>query len=195
MKAPQAASGFTALELLVATAILFLAMTAFAGMLLEGSRMNKSRQLAARVQSDARTSMTMILDRLRGAGWDPLSAGIQVVQLDTNPGDGIDEIEVFADLDADGDTDGTDEQILIRHLADRIEWRRSAGGSFEILATGISNDSDGNGAVEPMFVPDSTIDPTRVVVQITAEAAEPDPMTGAPVRVTLASEVALRKKL
>lgn len=157
--------------------------------------MNKSRQLAARVQSDARTSMTMILDRLRGAGWDPLSAGIQVVQLDTNPGDGIDEIEVFADLDADGDTDGTDEQILIRHLADRIEWRRSAGGSFEILATGISNDSDGNGAVEPMFVPDSTIDPTRVVVQITAEAAEPDPMTGAPVRVTLASEVALRKKL
>jgi prepilin-type N-terminal cleavage/methylation domain-containing protein len=195
MTARREERGFTALETLVATAILLVAMTGVAGMLLHSSRMNKSQQLATATQSDARTSMTMILGKLRSAGWDPTSAGIQVVQLDSNPGDGIDEIEAFADLDADGDTDGPDEQVLIRHIADRIEWRRSAGGSFEILAVDMSNDSDGDGTPEPMFVPDSTTDPTRVVVQVTAESAEPDPVTHAPIRVTLASEVVFRKKL
>jgi hypothetical protein len=137
----------------------------------------------------------MIVGKLRSAGWDPMSAGIQVVQLDTDPGDGIDEIEAFADLDADGDTDGPDEQVLIRHVADRIEWRRSAGGSFEILPVGMSNDSDGDGNPEPMFVPDSTTDPTRVVVQVTAESTEPDPVSHEPVRFTVASEVVFRKTL
>jgi hypothetical protein len=187
--------GFSALETLVSTAILLSAMASVAGMLLQGSRMNRSQQLTVTAQSDARTSLTMIVGKLRSAGWDPMSAGIQVVQLDTDPGDGIDEIEIFADLDADGDTDGTDEQVLIRHVADRIEWRRSAGGSFEILAVGMSNDSDGDGNPEPMFVPDSTTDPTRVVVQITAESTDLDPVTREPVRFTVVSEVAFRKRL
>ena len=101
-------------------------MSVIAGMLLQGSRMNKSQQLSVATQADARSCLSMILGKLRTAGWDPMSAGLQVVQLDTDLGDGISEIEVFADLDADGDTDGTDEQVLIRHIADRIEWRRSA---------------------------------------------------------------------
>jgi hypothetical protein len=124
-----------------------------------------------------------------------MSAGIQVVGLDSDPGDGVETIEVFADLDADGDTDGPDEQVLIRHLNGRIEWRRSVGGPFEILATGISNDADGDGTVEPMFVPDSTTNPTRIVVTITAESSGTDPLSREPVRYTIASEVALRKKL
>jgi hypothetical protein len=137
----------------------------------------------------------MILAKLRTAGWDPMSAGIQVVQLDTNLGDDIDEIEAFADLDADGDTDGVDEQVLIRRIDDRIQWRRSASGSFEILAVGISNDGDGDGNPEQMFVPDSTTDPTRVVVRITAESPEPDPLTDEPVRYTVSSEIVFRNRL
>lgn len=195
MTTPADARGFTLLETLIATAILFAAMSVIAGMLLQGSRMNKSQQLSVAVQADARSCLSMIVAKLRTAGWDPLSAGIQLVQLDTDPGDGIDEIETFADLDADGDTDGTDEQVLIRHIEDRIEWRRSASGSFEILAVDISNDSDGDGNPEPMFVADSTSDPTRVVVQVTAESAESDPLGGTPVRFTVTTEVVFRKKL
>ena len=137
----------------------------------------------------------MIVGQLRTAGWDPMSAGIPVVQLDTDLGDDISEIETFADLDADGDTDGLNEQVLIRHIEDRIEWRREASGSFEILAVGVTNDSDGDGIPEPMFVPDSLTDPTRVIVRITTESAEPDPVTRAPMRFTMASEVVFRKKL
>jgi prepilin-type N-terminal cleavage/methylation domain-containing protein len=187
--------GFTLLETLIAVTILFLALTAIVGLLLHGSRMNKSQQLTVAAQSDARTCLAMILAKLRTAGWDPMSAGIQVVQLDTNLGDDIDEIEAFADLDADGDTDGVDEQVLIRRIDDRIEWRRSASGSFEILAVGISNDGDGDGNPEQMFVPDSTTDPTRVVVRITAESPEPDPLTDEPVRYTVSSEIVFRNRL
>ncbi len=137
----------------------------------------------------------MIMGKLRTAGWDPMSAGIQVVQLDTDLGDDISEIETFADLDADGDTDGLNEQVLIRHIEDRIEWRREASGSFEILAVGVTNDSDGDGNPEPMFVPDSLTDPTQVVVQITAESSGPQPVTGELIRFTISSEVVFRKKL
>jgi type II secretory pathway pseudopilin PulG len=195
MTRSAASRGYSILEALVAMAVLLSAMTSIYGLLLQYARMNKSQQLSVSAQSDARTSLTMIVGKLRNAGWDPLSAGIQFVQLDTNALDGIDEIEVFADLDADGDTDGLDEQVLIRHIADRIEWRRSAGGSFEVLAVGISNDSDGDGTVEPMFTPDSTSDPTRVVVQITATSSVPDPVSGQPTRYTVAGEVTLRNKI
>ena len=187
--------GFSVLEVLVATAILLTAMSVVGGMLLQASRMGRSQQLSANMQSDARGSLAMIMGKLRTAGWDPMSAGIPVVQLDTDLGDDISEIETFADLDADGDTDGLNEQVLIRHIGDRIEWRREAGGSFEVLAVGVTNDSDGDGDPEPMFVPDSLTDPTRVVVQITTESAGLDPVTRAPMRFTIASEVVFRKKL
>ncbi len=187
--------GYSVLEVLVALALLMIAMTSIYGLLLQGARMNKKQQLSVNAQSDARTCLTMVVAKLRNGGWDPGSAGIQVVQLDSNPGDGIEEIEVFADLDADGDTDGLDEQVLIRHIADRIEWRRSASGAFEVLAVGISNDANGDGTVEPMFTPDSTTNPSRVLVQITAEAPAPDPISWQPIRYTVSSEVVFRTRL
>ncbi len=187
--------GFTLLEVLISTAILLTAMTAVSGMLLQSSRIGKMQQLSANMEADARSSLAMIVGKLRTAGWDPMSAGIPVVQLDTDLGDNVSEIETFADLDADGDTDGLNEQVLIRHIEDRIEWRRQASGSFEILAVGVTNDSDGDGNPEPMFVPDSLTDPTKIVVQITTESAEPDPVTREPMRFTMASEIAFRKKL
>lgn len=195
MRRRNAQRGYSLLEALIALFLVTIAMGAIYGLMLESSRLNKRQQLTAGAQSDARTCLAMIVAKLRSAGWDPSVAGIQVVQTDTDLGDNVSEIEVFADLDADGDTDGPDEQVLIRHIADRIEWRRSATGSFEILAVGISNDSDGNGTAEPMFNPDSTPNPTRVVVQITAEAPSPDPISGLPIRYTVSSEVVLRRTL
>lgn len=195
MSPPRCQRGFTLVEMLVGLTILLIVMAGSLGLFVHNSRINKSQQLAAAVQSDARTSMSMIIQTLRSAGWDPTDAGIQAVRLDTTPGDGIEELEVFADLDNDGVTAGSDEQVLIRFLEDRLEWRRSAGGSFEIMAEGISNDADGNGTAEPMFTPDSTTNPTRIVVKLTAESSLPSPITGAPIRYTLSSDLALRKRL
>jgi prepilin-type N-terminal cleavage/methylation domain-containing protein len=187
--------GFSLVEMLVGLTLFLIVMAGSMGLIIQNSHINKSRQMAVALQSDVRTCMSMVVQKLRTAGWDPTGAGIQVVRLDSNPGDGIEEIEVFADLDNDGATTGTDEQVLIRFIEDRIEWRRSAAGSFEVMAVDISNDADGDGTAEPMFTPDSTTDPTRIVVQMTAESPFPDPITGEPIRYTLTSDLALRKKL
>ena len=89
--------------------------------------------------------------------------------------------------------------MLIRHTGDRIVWRRSNDVSqpFGIVATHIGNDADGDGVIEPMFLPVIVPGPDgdRVVVQITAESPVPDPMTGEPIRYTVRSEVAMRKTL
>ena len=189
--------GFSLLELMVSLTVTLLIMTGVTKMMLQNSRINKAQQMTAQAQSNARNCLAMIVQRLRSAGWDPLNAGIPSVILDTNPGDDIAEIEVFADLDSDGLTDTVDEQVLIRHVGDRIVWRRSNDVSepFEILATNISNDADGDGTIENMFVPSSTPDPERVTVQITAQSPMPNPMSGEFIRFTASTDVVLRKAL
>jgi len=192
---PRAQSGFTLIELLVGATIMLVVMAGVTGLLIRSSRVNKSQHVRATVQSDVRSCVAMIVQTLRSAGWDPSGATFAPVVLDSDSSDGISEIEVFADLDGDGYTTGPDEQVLIRHIADRIEWRRGVSGPFEILAVDISNDADGDGTVEPLFVPDSTSDPTRVLVRVTGESPVPDPLTGQAHRYTVASDVALRKRI
>ena len=193
----HAQRGFSLLELLVSLTVTLLILTGVTKMMLENSRINKAQQLTAQVQSNARNCLSMVVQRLRSAGWDPLNVGIPSVALDTDLGDDISEIEVYADLDSDGTTDGVDEQVLIRHIGDRIVWRRSNDVSepFVVLATNISNDANGDGTIENMFVPSSSPDPERVTVQITAQSPMPNPMSGEFIRFTASTEVVLRKAL
>jgi prepilin-type N-terminal cleavage/methylation domain-containing protein len=189
--------GFSLLELLISLTVTLLIMTGVTKMMLENSRINKAQQMTAQAQSNARNCLAMVVQRLRSAGWDPLNAGLPSLTLDTDPSDQIAEIEVFADLDEDGLTDGVDEQVLIRHLGNRIVWRRSNDVSepFVILATNISNDADGDGTIEDMFVPSSVPNPERVTVRITAQSPMPNPMSGEFIRFTASTDVILRKSL
>jgi len=189
--------GLTLIELLVSMTVMLLAMTSLAKLMVQTSRINKAQQMTAQVQADARNSLTMIEQKLRSAGWDPLNAGISIVALDGDLSDDVSEIEVFADLDGDGDTDATDEQILIRHVNGQIVWRpiSDATQPFVVLATNISNDADDDGTIEPMFVPDSTTDPTQVTIRITARSPAPNPMSGEFILYTVTSDVVLRGAL
>ena len=193
----HAQRGFSLLELMVSLTVTLLIMTGVTTMMLHNARINKAQQMTAQAQSNARNCLAMVVQRLRSAGWDPLNVGIPSVTLDSDLGDDISEIEVYADLDSDGTTDGLDEQVLIRHVGDRIVWRRSndTSGPFVILATNISNDADGDGTIESMFVPSSTPDPERITVRITARSPVPDPMSGEFIRFTADTEVVLRKSL
>jgi prepilin-type N-terminal cleavage/methylation domain-containing protein len=191
--------GFSLIELMVSMVVVLVCMTGLTKMTLENSRINRAQQMTAQAQANARNCMSMIVQRLRSAGWDPINAGVPVVTWDSDPTDGISEIEVFADLDASGTTDGPAEQVLIRHTGDRIVWRRSnlVSEPFHVVATNITNDADGDGVIEEMFVPIFDPNPAadRVLVQITARSPVPDPMTGEFIRYTVRSEVALRKTL
>jgi hypothetical protein len=76
----------------------------------------------------------------------------------------------------------------------QVQWRTTAAGSFVPLADEITNDSDGDGVAEPMFVADAD-PPTRIAVTITAESADSNPLTGEPVRYTIENEIDLRARL
>ena len=188
--------GGSIIELLVTVGTLSVIMVGVSGMLVENGRVSKREHLRAEAQANARNCVARASSVLRSAGWDPGDHGIPTVALDPDLSDSISEIEAFIDHDGDGVTAGTDfEQIRIRHVGDRVEWRTDGTSAFELMNPNITNDAGGDGTIEPMFTPDSTVNPTRIVVQVTAESSAPDPDTGQPVRYTMTSEVVLRKRL
>lgn len=189
--------GISVIDLLVTLAVVSLSMAGILEMLVQNSKVNKSQQMTARLQADARICLSMVVQKLRSAGWDPLNTGLNPVVLDGDLTDFVSEIEIFADLDADGLTTAPGEQITIRHSGDRIIWRTTGNVAqpFEIMATNITNDSDGDGTPEPMFVPDSIINPTRITVRITSRSAAVDPVSRQFISYTMRSDVVLRKAL
>jgi prepilin-type N-terminal cleavage/methylation domain-containing protein len=190
--------GFSLVEMLVSVTVMMLALSGLATLLIQNARINKSQRMTVEVQANARNTLSMVVQRLRSAGWDPTNTGLPTVNLDSDTSDANAEIEVFADLNEDGDTLDAEEQTLIRHLgaAGQIVWRPTSdvNDAFIILSNDISNDSDGDGTIEPMFVPDAT-PPTRITVQITAQSPAPDPTSGEFIRYTVSSDVVLRKAL
>ncbi|MEK7283839.1 MAG: prepilin-type N-terminal cleavage/methylation domain-containing protein [Acidobacteriota bacterium] len=196
-RSPAGEGGFSLIEILVSLAILSMAMGGLAGLLIQNSQINRAAQMRAEVQATARNCLSMIVQVLRTAGWDPLNAGFAPVVLDPSPTSTANYIEALADLNEDGDTGDDGEDVLIRWVGNRVEWRKTSDTSqpFVILADTISNDSDGDGIAETMFVPDSATSPTRVTVRITAQSPAPDPRSGQYIRYTVASEVVLRKTL
>ncbi len=186
------AGGFTLVELLVSLALFALATAALAGMMIQASRVNKAHQLRTDVQSNASSCLALVLQDLRNAGWDPMNVGLDSVRM---PATQSDSIEIFADINEDGDVDDPDETVEIRRVADRLEWRRSVGGAWETLALNITNDADGDGTAEPMFESDATLNPSRVTVRITARSPIRNLRSGDYVRHTAAARVAIRKTL
>ena len=189
--------GFSLVELLVALLVTLAIMAGLFSLLVESSALNKSKKMTMDAQANARSILSLLVQKLRSAGWDPMNTGGSALTLDPDLSDPVSQIEIFADIDMDGDTDEEREQILIRHQNGQVEWRSSndVSAPFTIMAANISNDADGDGVVEPMFVPDSTTDPTRITVRVTAQSPMRDPMTGEFIRYSVASDVILRKGL
>jgi len=196
-------SGFSMVEALVSLTVLTLAMTGLAGLLVNNSKVNKSEQMKAETQANARNTLSVLVQRLRSAGWDPLGSDSFVgITPDSNTGDTIAEITMRTDYHTpgtpetpDGVASEEDEIVVFRHTNDTIIWDRDDDGSFEILAIDISNDADGDGTIEDMFVLDDVTAPTRVTVQITARSPVVDPITGDFTRYTVSSDVVFRKEI
>ncbi len=189
--------GFTLVEMLVSLTLLSMVFGGIAALMIQNSQINRTEQMSAEVQSNARNCLSMIVQVLRTAGWDPKNAGFAAVGLDPSPTNSTNYIEVFADLNEDGDTNDANEDVTIRWATDTIEWRTTSDTTqpYVTLADSISNDADGDGTPETMFVADSMSNPTRITVRITARSPVPDPRTGQYIRYTVSSEVVLRKKL
>lgn len=190
--------GFSLIETLVSLVILLLAMGGLASLLIQNAQINKAQRMTAEVQGNARNCLTMVVQKLRGAGWNPMStSSFPIVLTDQDLSDSISEITVYGDVfePPDGDWDDLDEEVLIRHTGNQIVWRRDASSAFIVLATNITNDANGDGTIEAMFVPDATPSPSRITIQITAQSPLPDPTSGEFIRYTISSDVVLRKAI
>lgn len=195
MKSPSSERGFTLVEALIGLALLLVAFMAVGGVLVESARINRGQQMAADVQSSARNCLSLIVDQLRSAGWNPTNVGgIGSVALDPSG----DALTVFADLNEDGVTkdptgvkDETGEELLIRRNGDRIEWQPTPGATFQALCLHITNDADGDGTAEPLFVANPA--QTEIRVQVTAQSPFVDQATNKHVRYTVSSDVLLRR--
>jgi type II secretory pathway pseudopilin PulG len=192
--------GFTVVELLLSLALLLLAMSGVLALMVQNARINQAQKVTAELQAGARNSLSLIVQKLRSAGWDPRNTNLGSVvldpdDLDTDDADGVDDVEILADLNGDGDVGEPDERLRIRREADQILWRSLPSEPFAILAAHITNDGDGDGAPEPMFVPDAVPSPSRIEVRVTAESPLPDPMSGRHARYTVSSDVVLRRSL
>ena len=195
MSRGRAEDGFTLVELVVSLGLLSMVLGGVAGLMVQSSQINRAEQMSAEVQSNARNCLSMIVQTLRSAGWDPRNVGFASVVLDPSPSNTNNYIEVLADLNEDADTSDTLEDVTIRWASNRIEWRTDPSQPYVILADSISNDADGDGVAETMFVADSMSSPTRITVRITARSPVPDPRSGQYIRYTVSSEVVLRKAI
>ena len=189
--------GFSLVEVIVSATLLLVVMSGVARLLVQNSQVARGEQMSAGVQASARSCLGMIVQVLRSAGWDPTNASFPPVALDPSPTTTTNFIQVFADFNEDGDTDDADEDITIRWVSNRIEWRKTSNTTapFVILADFITNDADGDGTPETMFVPDSTTNPTVITVRITVRSPVPDPQTGKFIRYTVSTDVTLRKQI
>jgi Tfp pilus assembly protein PilW len=190
-------AGFSLIEMLVSFAILVLVFLGVASFIVQNSQANTAEQMAVTIQSDARSSLSIIENVLRSGGWDPRNVGIAAVALDPSPTGTDQYIEAFADLNEDGDTLDFGEDVTVRHHNSCLEWRRTYDTSqpFETLACDITNDQDGDGTIEQFFTPDSTTSPTRITIKITAQSPAKDPRSGLYLRSTVSSDVVLRTSL
>ena len=68
---PNDERGISLAEVLVSLVILAAIMVAFGGFLIQSTKINKSRQMQIEAQSTARNSLSLILNAMRSAGWDP----------------------------------------------------------------------------------------------------------------------------
>ena len=191
---PTDQRGFSYVELLAALLVTLTIALGLSTLMVQKSKINKAQKMYAEAQVNARSSMELIVAKLRSAGWDPFNVGIETVRPDADLSDDVSELEIVADLDGDQFTASLDEEVMIRHTGDRVEWRRINGGDFSIVAVDISNDADGDGVIEPMFQLDDPSDPEVVTVQVTARSPAPDPRTGEYIRYTLRNEVVLRNE-
>jgi type IV pilus assembly protein PilW len=125
-------------------------------------------QIAEMVQT-ARAAMDMITREVRMAGYDPTGAGFDGITYNTS------QLQILADLDDDGSTNSSNENITYAYDASNYQIDRTTGtsGSPQPFAENIQTftfsylDSSGNATT-------TTSDIRQIEITITARTAEPD---------------------
>jgi type II secretory pathway pseudopilin PulG len=200
LKSTEHQSGFTLVEILVATLAGMVMMAGFFGMsrLHLFTMQDQGRQID--VQSIARNIAQVFADDVRGAGADPTC----VDTFEAIPAASDTYIRVLSDRDGDGLVDGVNEDVTYLYINELHGIYRYTPDDIELLVNNIDLSGsgiqyiDGNGAT--IGAAGSWLSPAqrdsirrvRLVLRIAHDAI--DPGRDDPVRATLATDINLRNR-
>jgi type II secretory pathway component PulJ len=132
MKPWRASPGYSLLDLLVATAAMGLVMAGLLTILRSGTTTYRWGAARVEAQQSARAALERMARELRGAGYDPTSAGIARI-VTAEPA----RVAFQSDLDGDGVVDPTRERVTFVLRPGESILRRDAGGGAQPMINGV----------------------------------------------------------
>src|SRR4249920_1884831 len=132
MKIWRAPSGYSLVDLLVATAAMGLVMAGLLTILRSGTATYRWGAARVEAQQSARAALERMAKELRGAGYDPTSVGIAPI-VAAEPA----RVALQSDLDGDGVVDPTRERVTFVLRPGESILRRDAGGGAQPMINGV----------------------------------------------------------
>ena len=163
--------GFTLIELLIAMALALIMITSISGAFISQRKAYDTQEQVAEMVQGARAAMDMISREVKMAGYDPTGAGIVGIPYNAT------QLEILTDLNGDGDTSDTHEDITYTYDSGNKQIDRDTGGGAQPFAENIQAftfeyyDIDGNTTT-------TAADIRQIDITITARTSKPDPDTG-----------------
>lgn len=160
-------SGFSIIELLIAMAVGLIVLGALCStFILQDKTYDVQDQVTEMIQS-ARAAVDIISREIQMAGYNPTGASIDGITYNAT------QLQIQADLNGDGDTGDTDENIIYTYDATNLRIERNS----ELLADNIQTFAfeylDNAGGATTV-----TADIRQIRVTITSRTAKPDPDFG-----------------
>jgi len=166
---PCGRHGFTLIELLIAMAIGMTLMGALTITFVSQRKAYDIQQQITEAVQMARAAMDMMHREVRLAGYNPTDAGFDGIPISTT------ELQILADLDGDGVTTGSSENITYKHYDETDQIKRKTGsGYFQPFAENVQEfifvllDGNDNTAA-------GSADIRKVKITITVRTDKPDP--------------------
>ncbi len=163
--------GFTLIELLIAMAIALVVITSISSAFISQRKTYAVQEQITAMTQDARAALDMISREGKMAGYDPTGVGIVGIPYSAT------QLEVRADLNGDGDTSDTHEDITYTYDSTDKQIDRNTGGGAQPFAENIQSftfqyyDIDGNTTT-------TAADIRQIDITITARTSKPDPDYG-----------------
>ncbi len=172
------AQGFTLIEVVVGLAISLILMGVAVTIFNVQRKSYSMQEQVTEMQQNVRAAMDTMVREIRMAGYDPTGAGFVGIGTNTTT-----LLQILADLDGNGTTTGTHEDITYRYYNandatyPRKIKRKTEGSTFQPLAENIEECNflyyDGNGIVTTIA---SSI--RQIQITITGRTSKSDPNYG-----------------
>lgn len=160
--------GFTLIELLVVLAIQGILLGALVMSFTSQLKTHRQQEQMSEMHGIARAAMDLVTREVRLAGYNPKGAEIQGITYDPSA------LGIVADLNGDGDTTDSNENVVYAHDAATLRLTRNTGGGRQSVAEQVEaftfeyRDEKG-------VLTDVTGDIRQLRIRITTRTAQPDP--------------------